>query len=308
MNCFFAHDARSLARMLPHKVLTGGCDRRLGVFSPRAHYKLTPPRRALCIGRGFALPCMRMDVFRDIQAVIFDIGGTLLDFDQPETLAQLSDGIIAAYEHLDQAGSKLPSLRRYSGVLRRRALFALLAAKIRCREPDTMRLLRAAHTHLGIELDDDALHALARVVYAPTKALAHAQPQTAGALRELLARGYRLAIVSNTVAPPPGLDEHLADEGLLKFFTARIYSCVFGVAKPNVRIFQAALAEIAMPPDRCVYVGDKPAIDVRGARRAGMRTVLRLRQGQPPAHGDQPDAVIREIPDLLDLLPKRAPT
>jgi putative hydrolase of the HAD superfamily len=249
-----------------------------------------------------------MDAFRDIEAVVFDVGGTLLDFDQPETLAQLSDGILAAYEHLDQAGAKLPSLRRYSGILRRKALLSLIMAKLRGREPDTMHLLREAHAALAVGLDDAALHALSLVIYAPTKTLAHAKPHTAAALAELRARGYRLAIVSNTVAPPPGLDEHLADEGLLEFFDIRVYSCVFGVPKPNRRIFDAVLQELGLPAERAVYVGDRPEIDVRGAKRAGMRTVLRMVNSQPAPRQGQPDAVIREIPDLLALFPQRTPT
>lgn len=245
-----------------------------------------------------------METFRDIQAVVFDIGGTLLDFDQPESLAQLSDGICAAYEHLDQAGYRLPPLRRFSAVLRRRAILALINSRIRGREPDTMRLLRDAHRRLGIHLDDAALQILGRVVYSPTKALAHAQAGTVEALQTLGARGFRLAIISNTLAPPPGLDEHLAAEGLLGFFPIRVYSCVVGVAKPDPRIFREALAALDVRAQQAVYVGDKPRIDIRGAQRVGMRAILRVRPGAPAPGGPRPDAVIGAIPELLRLLPE----
>lgn len=251
---------------------------------------------------------MTMDAFRNIRAVLFDIGGTLLDFHQPETLAQLSDGINAAYEHLDQAGAQLPSLRRYSAVLRRRALLSLVAARLKRREPDTMRLLAAAHARLGISLDEAALHALGRVVYSPTKALAHAHPRTRAALLTLRDRGFRLGIISNTVAPPPGLDEHLADEGLLDLFPIRVYSCVFGVPKPDPRIFAAAVAQLAAAPGETLYVGDKPAIDVRGARRAGLRSVLRAGPGAPDPGRDTPDATVGELYELVDLLPEKPPS
>lgn len=244
-----------------------------------------------------------MEAFVKIRVVLFDIGGTLLDFHQPESLAQLSDGINAAYEHLDQAGAKLPSLRRYSAVLRRKALGALLLARLRRREPDVMRLLRETHGRLGVTLDDAALHALGRVVYSPSKALAHAHPRTRAALLELRERGYRLGIISNTVAPPPGLDEHLADEGLLDLFPTRIYSCVFGVAKPNPRIFAEALRVLNATPSESVYIGDKPAIDVAGAHRAGLRAILRSRAGGDGVR-PQPDAVVGEIHELLDVLPR----
>jgi len=248
-----------------------------------------------------------MDAFNNIRAAVFDIGGTLLDFDQPESLAQLSDGINAAYEHLDQAGRKLPSLRRYSAVMRRKALLSLIAAKLRRREPDTMKLLREGHARLGISLDDHAMTALGRVAYSPTKSLAHAKPETATALATLRDRGYHLAIVSNTLAPPPGLDEHLADEALLEYFPIRVYSCAFGVAKPNPAIFRAVLAELDVAAEQAVYIGDKPEIDVKGAHRVGMHTILRAPRGSSDHVHPQPDAVIREIPEVLDLLPSLTP-
>jgi putative hydrolase of the HAD superfamily len=44
--------------------------------------------------------------------------------------------------------------------------------------------------------------------------------------------------------------------------------------KPDPRIFTIALDAMAIDADRAWYVGDMPAIDVVGARRAGLRPVL----------------------------------
>jgi putative hydrolase of the HAD superfamily len=44
-----------------------------------------------------------------------------------------------------------------------------------------------------------------------------------------------------------------------------------GIMKPDARIFQAALDVMGVVAERTWYVGDMPAIDVVGARRAGLR-------------------------------------
>lgn len=47
-----------------------------------------------------------------------------------------------------------------------------------------------------------------------------------------------------------------------------------GVEKPDPRIFDFALEAIDVPRDGVWYVGDTPAFDVVGARRAGIRPIL----------------------------------
>jgi putative hydrolase of the HAD superfamily len=46
------------------------------------------------------------------------------------------------------------------------------------------------------------------------------------------------------------------------------------VAKPDPRIFAPALAALGLAAERVAYVGDSVAIDVRGARAAGLEPVL----------------------------------
>ena len=97
-------------------------------------------------------------------------------------------------------------------------------------------------------------------------------------LRALADAGIRVGIVSNAdgligmrlaaleigqVGPGPGVElECVVDSGDL------------GVMKPDPRIFDAALAVLDLPTEEVWYVGDMPAIDVVGARRAGLRPFL----------------------------------
>jgi putative hydrolase of the HAD superfamily len=243
--------------------------------------------------------------FSDIRAVLFDIGGTLLDFSRPESMAQFRAGLGDAHAYLATTGRSLAGVAAYRRSLTWRLLKAYLVSRLRGGELDAMAELSAGHARLRPILSNDELREVALRVYAPTHAIAHAHADAAAALTALRDRGFRLGVISNTIAPPVGLDAHLAAEGLLDLLPIRVYSCAVGVPKPNPRIFSAALELLKLPPEHVLYVGNKPKIDVAGARRAGMRTVLRVPAGMKFPRGPRADADIQEIAELPALLPAR---
>ena len=115
--------------------------------------------------------------------------------------------------------------------------------------------------------------------------------------------GVRLGIISNAdglmaqrlaqlevcqVGPGIGVDvECVVDSGAV------------GVMKPDPRIFEAALDLLGLPADDVWYVGDLPAIDVVGARRAGIRPILMDPLG---LHGDTDYDSIPSLAALAALL------
>ena len=85
------------------------------------------------------------------------------------------------------------------------------------------------------------------------------------------AAGYRVGVVSNA----DGRVEALFDQvGLTPYVEFVIDSHVVGVAKPDPRIFRMGAERLRLPPEECLYVGDLYAVDVLGARAAGLRPLL----------------------------------
>lgn len=101
-------------------------------------------------------------------------------------------------------------------------------------------------------------------------------PDALPALRELAAAGYTLGIVSNFEA---WLEVLLDRLGLLPLMSVVVVSGTEGIEKPDVEIFRRALDRVSTPPDRAVYVGDNPRIDVLPALKLGMGAVLVDRRG-----------------------------
>ena len=117
------------------------------------------------------------------------------------------------------------------------------------------------------------------------------------ALDELAGRGITLGLVSNF---EPWLDEVLALQGIAGRFAAVAVSGNLGVAKPDPRIFKAALDQAGADPGATVHVGDQPVNDVAGARAAGITPVLIDRFGRHPDAGGAHR--VEDLGGLLELV------
>jgi putative hydrolase of the HAD superfamily len=106
-----------------------------------------------------------------------------------------------------------------------------------------------------------------------------AYPDAAGALAMLRRRGLATAVVSNGDC---SLADALEQNGLS--VDVVVDSATAGAAKPDPRIFQAALARLALAPSQALHVGDSEHTDGDGARAAGIDVVI-LDRGSRPRPG-----------------------
>lgn len=134
-------------------------------------------------------------------------------------------------------------------------------------------------------------------------------PHAEEVIKTLFQRGYRLAIVSNTVSSEetPNL---LAKYNLTGYFETVVLSCNFGTRKPSASIFHAASGYMGVEPYHCAYIGDQIDRDIYGSKIAGFAASIffdhgdetHSAQGKPQA---TPDEVIHSLSDLLELFPDR---
>jgi HAD superfamily hydrolase (TIGR01549 family) len=95
----------------------------------------------------------------------------------------------------------------------------------------------------------------------------------------LLRARLRVAVISNnTVAEQ---SEKLATFGFAPFVDALVTSEEVGAAKPDPRIFRAALARVGCEPHEAVMIGDAWQQDIVGATGAGIRALWLNRHGLP---------------------------
>jgi HAD superfamily hydrolase (TIGR01549 family) len=98
------------------------------------------------------------------------------------------------------------------------------------------------------------------------------------ALDRFAARGVALAVVSNWDV---SLHDVLDELGWTARFGAVVTSAELGIAKPDPRPFAVALAALGVAARDAVHVGDDYDADIRGARAAGVRGLLLVRDGDP---------------------------
>ena len=83
--------------------------------------------------------------------------------------------------------------------------------------------------------------------------------------------GYKMGIVSDGT-----IDEQiytLSKMGIIEFFDTIIISEAIGVNKPDQRIFEATIKDLAVEPEAIFFVGDDFKNDVVGGKKCGLKTI-----------------------------------
>jgi putative hydrolase of the HAD superfamily len=111
----------------------------------------------------------------------------------------------------------------------------------------------------------------------------------------LRAKGYRLGIISNWDHRLFSIVEQL---GLSSYFERVTASSAVGTAKPERRIFEAALEAMRIGAAEGLHVGDSLEDDYHGASRVGIRAVL-LDRHTKAYNGIIRINTLHELPELI---------
>ena len=96
-------------------------------------------------------------------------------------------------------------------------------------------------------------------------------PDTPAFLDWMMAQGYLLGVVSNSIGT---LEGQLVRLDLARYFHAILDSAIVGIQKPHAGIFKLALQRLGVDGSEAVFVGDTYATDIGGAQLAGIAGVL----------------------------------
>jgi HAD superfamily hydrolase (TIGR01509 family) len=212
-----------------------------------------------------ALPLERID------AVFLDAGNTLVGMDLDrlaERLAARGVRVSAAAIGRAEAAARPAVSRRLAGGASSETLdsFAFYVRTIlggleweRSEEP-------AALDALATEVAHDV-----KTIVGTRALWSRVLPGVPEALVALRAAGCRLVVVSNSDG---SVAQGMVEAGLAPHIDDVVDSTVVGFEKPDPRIFHHALALSRTAPESTAHVGDLYAVDVVGARAAGIHAVL----------------------------------
>lgn len=161
----------------------------------------------------------------------------------------------------------------------------------------------------GPVLDDAGFDAWDDVFESAFAAAWRAFPESAGAVDALLAAGVPVGALSN--AATDYQVRKLGAVGLGERVPMLVGVDVFGVGKPDPRVFQEAARRLGTDPAATLYVGDELDIDAGGAVHAGLQGAWLDRPGarRGGTHPEDPEAaraagiaVISTLTEVLALV------
>ena len=218
-----------------------------------------------------------------VRAVLFDLGGTLVDEKDFEGWVELlrrfyleidPDNLRHAYlEVQDELDAQAPTL----------------AQDERLTDFWQRTLSRAAEKPL-----DRATVLKFNAAVRETERPVHLYSDARRCLDLLRSEGRALGVVSNSTSEAT-VRRVLDRAGILDYFARVVSSGTEGVEKPDPEIFLRAVRRMAVPPHEAVYVGNLARTDAKAAEAAGLHGVWLNREGF--GLGEEPPEII----SLLEL-------
>lgn len=205
-----------------------------------------------------------------IEAVCFDIGGTLLEMPDSGFCTRLAKSL----------GYSVDDLRPYFEK-------HFLTAKRSFEEAIT-----SFFDDTGI-IDYSFRH---KMNLPPSSYESRVYDDVIPTLRQL--SSYRLSILSNST---PWETVNLEEIGIASYIDAVVYSFDIGVAKPDVRAYRAVENTLRINPQSIAMVGDS-RVDIDGARRAGWWAVNIKRNHNRTDMYVEADIIIDKLTDLPSVL------
>lgn len=215
-----------------------------------------------------------------IQAVLFDLDGTLLDRDSSLLLF-----VRDQYERYPefQAVEKETFIRRFieldcHGYVWKDKVYQQLIEEFSIQNVDWSLLLHDYTSNFQRHCT--------------------AFPNLVSMLTQLKRQGIKLALVSNGFGQFQYDNfkalhiEHLFDEVLISEWE--------GLRKPDPAIFHRALHQLGVPAENALFVGDHPENDIRASRDVGMKVVWKRNEQFETVV--EADAVIDDLEELTDIV------
>lgn len=225
--------------------------------------------------------------------IFFDLDRTLWDFDAAAEVA-----FERIYEQYNLNSLGIPSAHEFHEVyhpLNERLWELYREDKITKADLNRTRFLKPLE-HYGIHDVELADHLSEDYVYWSPR-IVRLVPGTMELL-EYLKPKYHLHLITNGFEEVQ--DTKLTLSGMKPYFETLTVSEEVGVKKPNPEIFQYALNKAHATAEESLMIGDEMAVDIDGARAAGIDTVLFNPKGEK-IEGERTFEVkdLREIKQIL---------
>jgi len=128
------------------------------------------------------------------------------------------------------------------------------------------------------------------------------RPDAVSVISQLKSLGYKAGLISNCTTDAPAI---WPDTPFAHLFDVAVFSCSAGLMKPDPRIYQIAVEQLAVEPNECLYIADGIDQELAGAAQVGMHPVQIYVTGEDSidSHREEWDGpVISSLTEVLALV------
>lgn len=168
---------------------------------------------------------------------------------------------------------------------------------------DRRVVIEQVNSNLSLGLTENEINELAESFYDAILNKVTYPEYTENVLEELKNRGKKLGLLTDTDVRPGLKKRRLEKLSFIRLFDAFI---IAGETIPQRKTGPIPFIELSrllgVKPEDTVAVGDRMDADIDNAKEAGMKAILTDAFLQPNTGINEPDAVIHDIKDLLNII------
>lgn len=238
-----------------------------------------------------------------LKAVLFDLGGTLLDFEYRTTfdeVLKLANQALKKYllgEGFDIPLQKIVDVT--NGIFD--VYFDFVSTTLL--EIDAHVLYSAKLYHLGIEeyVNEELINGAMTSFEDQIINNYYIYEDTKSVLNALKEEEFKLGLVSNSNCTYV-FNRLLQIYALENYFDATVVSNEVGIRKPHKGIFFHCLNQLEVKSEHAMFVGDRLREDIQGAMSTGMKSVLINKGDEIFTSETKPNYEITSLSELLKIL------
>lgn len=236
-----------------------------------------------------------------LKGILFDLGSTLIEFDNTDWGKLEQECLRNAYQLLSQ-DYRVPQWEQFAEEFLGRFHQDWLEAD------QTLREIRLADwvSHYLQEnhvISQDGIgREFINLYYQPIARQISLIESAGEVLSHFKQEGLRIGLVSNSSFPSEFHLRELEEFGLKNYFDYVIFSHDYGFRKPHPGLFCEGLNNLCLSPEEVIFVGDRLREDVAGAQSVGMKAILKFKPGRDYSFRAVPDAVIHHLNELPKLV------
>lgn len=155
---------------------------------------------------------------------------------------------------------------------------------------------------LGISVLDGLVSRFVDAYYLPITSQCTLLPGAEEILSKSRASGHKIGLVSNTIFPANFHRAEMERFGILKYFDFTIFSSEFKSRKPKKDIYLKALELAGAKPDTAVFVGDRLLEDIEGPQAVGIKAILKFIEGRDYSAPITPYRTIYKLSELEKII------